>query len=124
VFLAPRHLWATLALGVAVGIYDGLLGPGAGTFLVIGLVALLGYAFLEASASAKIVNTATNLGALAVFALHGAPLRKLGLVVGVANVAGAYLGAPMAVARGSAFVRVVSVVVGSLILRLGWDVFA
>ena len=72
-----------------------------------------------ASASAKIVNTATNLGAL-----EGAPLRKLSLVVGVANVAGAYLGAPMAVARGSAFVRVVSVVVGSLILRFGWDVFA
>jgi len=120
-----RHLAAALALGVAIGFYDGLLGPGTGTFLVIGLVALLGYAFLEASASAKIVNTATNLGALVVFALEGAPLWKLGFVVGVANVAGAYLGARMAVARGSAFVRVVFVVVvGALIVRLGWDAFA
>lgn len=120
-----RHLVAALALGAAIGFYDGLLGPGTGTFLVIGLVALLGYAFLEASASAKIVNAATNLGALVVFALEGAPLWKLGLVVGAANVAGAYLGARMAVAGGSAFVRVVFVVVvGALIVRLGWDAFA
>ena len=120
-----RHLVAALALGAAIGFYDGLLGPGTGTFLVIGLVALLGYGFLDASASAKIVNAATNLGALVVFALQGAPLWKLGLVVGAANVAGAYLGARMAVAHGSAFVRVVFVVVvGALIVRLGWEAFA
>lgn len=116
-----RHLWAALGLGVAIGFYDGLLGPGTGTFLVIALVAVLGYAFLEASANAKIVNAATNLGALAVFAWQGAPLWKLGLVVGAANIAGSYLGARMAVARGSAFVRVVFVVVvGALIMRLAW----
>ena len=118
-----RHLGAALGLGLAIGCYDGLLGPGTGTFLVIALVAVLGYAFLEASANAKIVNVATNLGALIVFAAHGAPLWKLGLVVGVANIAGAYLGARMAVARGSAFVRVVFVVVvGVLIVRLGWSI--
>ena len=112
-----------VGLGVGIGFYDGLLGPGTGTFLVIGLVAVLGYAFLEASAKAKIVNAATNLGALGVFALQGAPLWKLGLAVGAANIAGAYLGARMAVAKGSRFVRVVfMVVVGGLIVRLGWDV--
>jgi uncharacterized protein len=120
-----RHLAGAVLLGAAIGFYDGLLGPGTGTFLVIGLVAVLGYAFLEASAKAKIVNAATNLGALAVFALQGAPLWKLGLAVGAANIAGAYLGARMAVAKGSRFVRVVfMVVVGGLILRLGWDVLA
>jgi len=120
-----RHLTAGLALGAVIGFYDGLLGPGTGTFLVIALVAVLGYAFLEASANAKIVNAATNLGALVIFTLQGAPLWKLGLVVGAANIVGAYLGARMAVARGSAFVRVVFVVVvGALIARLGWDVFA
>jgi uncharacterized membrane protein YfcA len=120
-----RHVAGALALGGGIGFYDGLLGPGTGTFLVIGLVAVLGYAFLEASAKAKIVNAATNLGALVVFTLQGAPLWKLGLVVGVANIAGAYLGARMAVAKGSRFVRVVfMVVVGGLILRLGWDLVA
>jgi uncharacterized membrane protein YfcA len=120
-----RHLAAALGLGAGIGFYDGLLGPGTGTFLVIGLVAVLGYAFLEASAKAKIVNAATNLGALVVFTLQGAPLWKLGLVVGAANIAGAYLGARMAVARGSRFVRVVfMVVVGGLIVRLGWDLVA
>jgi uncharacterized protein len=120
-----RHLAGAVALGLGIGFYDGLLGPGTGTFLVIGLVAVLGYAFLEASAKAKIVNAATNLGALGVFALQGAPLWKLGLTVGAANILGSYLGARMAVAKGSRFVRVVfMVVVGGLIVRLGWDVFA
>jgi uncharacterized protein len=119
-----QHLVAAAVLGAGIGFYDGLLGPGTGTFLVIGLVAVLGYAFLEASAKAKIVNAATNLGALAVFSLQGAPLWQLGLLVGAANIGGSYLGARMAVAKGSRFVRVVfMVVVGGLIVRLAWDVF-
>ncbi len=118
-----RHVVAAALLGAGVGAYDGLVGPGTGTFLVIGLVALLGYGFLEASAHAKIINALTNLGALVVFALAGAPVWRLGLLMGAGNIAGAYLGARMAVARGSGFVRVVFlVVVGALILRLGWDV--
>ena len=116
------HLLVALGLGVVIGGYDGLLGPGTGSFLVIALVGVLGYAFLEASAQAKIVNVATNLGALVVFAVQGAPLWLLGLLVGAANVLGAYLGARTAVARGSGFVRVVFlVVVAVLIVRLGWQ---
>jgi uncharacterized membrane protein YfcA len=114
------HLLVALALGALIGCYDGLLGPGTGSFLVIALVGVLGYAFLEASAQAKIVNAATNLGALIVFAVQGAPLWRLGLLVGVANIAGAYLGARTAVARGSGFVRAVFlVVVAVLVVRLG-----
>lgn len=114
------HLLVALALGAGIGFYDGLLGPGTGSFLVIALVGVLGYAFLEASAQAKIVNAATNLGALVVFTAQGAPLWRLGLMVGAANVLGSYLGARTAVARGSGFVRVVFLVVVSvLIVRLG-----
>jgi uncharacterized membrane protein YfcA len=114
------HLLVALGLGAGIGFYDGLLGPGTGSFLVIALVGVLGYAFLEASAQAKIVNAATNLGALIVFTAQGAPLWRLGLVVGAANVLGSYLGARTAVARGSGFVRVVFLVVVSvLIVRLG-----
>ena len=110
-------------LGLVLGAYDGLLGPGTGSFLVIALVGVVGYGFLEASAQAKIVNVATNLGALLVFTFEGAPLWRLGLLVGGANIAGAYLGARTAVARGSAFVRIVFVVVvAALIARLAVDV--
>ncbi|WP_199734815.1 TSUP family transporter [Cellulomonas sp. PhB143] len=117
------HRWAAAGIGLVIGAYDGLLGPGTGTFLVISLVSVLGYAFLPASALAKIVNFATNLGALIFFVPYGAVLWGLGLVVGAANLCGGYLGARMAVAKGSGFVRVVFVVVvGVLIVKLGHDV--
>lgn len=116
------HRWAAAGTGLAIGVYDGLLGPGTGTFLVIALVSVLGYAFLPASAIAKIVNLATNAGALLVFVPQGAVLWGIGLAVGAANLVGAYVGARTAVARGSRFVRVVFVVVvGALVLRLGTD---
>lgn len=120
-----RHRLTAAGVGLAIGAYDGLLGPGTGTFLVMSLVGLLGYAFLPASAIAKIVNFATNAGALVIFIPHGAVLWGLGLVVGAANLCGGYLGARMAVARGSGFVRVVFVLVVSvLIVRLSWQVLA
>ncbi|UNX55219.1 TSUP family transporter [Georgenia sp. TF02-10] len=117
-----RHLGAALGIGAVIGAYDGVLGPGTGSFLVIALVGVLGYAFLPATAIAKIVNLATNAGALAFFVPHGAVVWQLGLTVGAANLVGGYLGARMAVARGSGFVRVIFiVVVGALVVRLGWQ---
>jgi uncharacterized membrane protein YfcA len=122
-FSGHHHHAVAGGIGACVGFYDGLFGPGTGSFLVIALVGVLGYAFLDASALAKIVNFATNLGALIIFVPQGAPLWGLGLLMGAANVAGAYTGALTAVSRGSRFVRVVFlVVVLALIVRLGWDV--
>ena len=86
---------------------------------------MLGYGFLEASAKAKIVNMATNAGALLFFLPHGSLLWGVGLMLGLANMAGGYLGARTAVKQGSSFVRVVFLlVVGSLIIKLGFDVWA
>lgn len=120
-----RHVVAAALVGLVLGTYDGLVGPGTGTFLVMGLVGVLGHSFLEGTAQAKIVNTVTNLGALVVFALEGAPLWVLGVLMGGVNVVGAYVGARMAIARGSGFVRVVFlVVVGGLVVRLAWDLLA
>jgi len=117
------HRWAAAGIGLVIGFYDGLLGPGTGTFFVISLVSILGYAFLPASALAKIANFATNAGALIFFVPYGAVLWGLGLAIGAANLLGAYIGARMAVAKGSGFVRVVFVVVvGALICKLGYDV--
>ena len=87
------------------------------------LVALLGYSLIQASAKARIVNLATNLGALLVFIPQGAPMWRLGLAMGACNVAGGWLGAHTAISRGNRFVRVVFLaVVAALVLRLGYDV--
>lgn len=117
-----RHYVVATLAGLVIGFYDGLIGPGTGAFLLIVLVAVLGYSFLNASSTAKVVNLGTNLAALVVFGLHGSVLWVLGLAMGVCNIAGAVVGARMAITRGSPFVRAVFLtVVGVLILRLGWD---
>ncbi len=101
-----------------------MIGPGTGTLLVITLVALMGYDFLQASAKAKIVNLATNAGALLLFIPHGSVLWGLGLILAAANVAGSYLGSRMAISRGTKFIRIVFlVVVLALIVKLGIDVW-
>ncbi|GEB66446.1 UPF0721 transmembrane protein [Sinomonas atrocyanea] len=120
-----RHLAAACGLGAVIGFYDGLIGPGTGSFLVIALVSGMGYAFLEASAKAKIVNMATNIGALLLFAPSGVLLWGLGLVLGAANMLGGYTGARMAVSRGNTFIRwVFLAVVAALAVKLGLDVWA
>jgi uncharacterized protein len=121
-----RHTVLAMLTGFVIGVYDGGLGPGTGSFLVFALVGLLGYAFLEASAKAKITNFATNLGALTVFLPMGLVLFKVGFVIAVANLVGGYVGARTAVARGSGFVRAVFVIIVSAFIvkisgsLLGW----
>jgi uncharacterized membrane protein YfcA len=108
--------------GALIGFYDGFLGPGTGSFLVFLLVGALGLSFLHASATAKVVNTATNLAALALFALGGHVLWVLGAAMAAANLAGSQVGARLAIRRGSRWVRrVFVVVVSALILRMAYD---
>lgn len=115
-----RHTAVAMLTGFVIGVYDGALGPGTGSFLVFVLVGLMGYAFLEASAKAKIANVATNLGALTVFAPGGHVVVKVGLAMAVTNLVGGYVGARTAVRLGSRFVRVVFiVVVSAFIVRIG-----
>lgn len=122
-FSGHHHTAAAMATGLAVGFYDGALGPGTGSFFVFVLVGLLGYNFLEASAKARLANWATNLAALCVFVPQGAVLWKVGLVMGVCNLAGGYLGARTAVRRGARFVRIFFiVVVSAFIVRIGGEV--
>ena len=117
-----RHTAVAMLTGFVIGVYDGALGPGTGSFFVLTLVGLMGYSFLEASAKAKIANLATNLGALTVFAPGGHVIWRVAVVMAVANVAGGYVGARTAVSRGNRFVRVVFiVVVGAFIVRIGGD---
>jgi uncharacterized membrane protein YfcA len=118
-----RHLTTAMLVGFGIGFYDGAMGPGTGSFLVLSLVALLGYSFLDASAKARLANWATNLGALVVFVPQGEVLWKVGLLMGVGNLVGGYAGARVAVSRGARFVRVFFVVVVSaFVVRIGGDV--
>jgi uncharacterized membrane protein YfcA len=126
---APRFSGQTETLvacciGGVLGFYDGFFGPGTGSFLVFLLVRWLGYDFLNASASAKLINTATNLAALAVFAYKGHVWWHFALTMAVANVLGSLLGTRMALKHGTGFVRVVFIgVVSALILKTGFDAF-
>jgi uncharacterized membrane protein YfcA len=122
-FTGRRHTTAAVLAGLLIGFYDGVLGPGTGSFFVFTLVGLLGYNFLEASAKARMANWATNVAALLVFAAQGAVMWRVGLVVGGCQLLGSYVGARTAVSRGSRFVRVFFVVVVSaFIVRIGINV--
>ncbi|MDN5790024.1 MAG: TSUP family transporter [Micrococcales bacterium] len=119
-FHGSKHIVLAVLTGLVIGVYDGALGPGTGSFLVFALVGLLGYSFLQASAKAKIANFATNLGALTVFATTGHVLIKVGLVIAATNLVGGYIGARTAVAKGSGFVRALFVlIVSAFIVRIG-----
>ncbi|HEX5372616.1 MAG TPA: TSUP family transporter [Aquabacterium sp.] len=112
------------AIGALIGFYDGIFGPGTGSFFVFALVRLLGWDFLHASAAAKRLNFATNVAALAWFIPHGHVVWALALPMAVANVAGSMVGTRLALRHGAGFVRVAFlVVVGALICKTSWDAY-
>jgi uncharacterized protein len=121
--LSPRsERLAAMLIGAVVGWYDGFFGPGTGSFFVFLFVRWLGYDFLNASASAKLLNTATNAAALTLFAIKGHLWWGTAAAMAVANVAGSFAGTRLALKHGAGFVRLVFiVVVGTLILRTAYD---
>ncbi len=111
-------------IGAIIGFYDGFFGPGTGSFFVFLLVRLLGYDFLNASAGAKLLNTASNLAAILLFALKGHVWWHFVLVMAIANVLGSLAGTHLALKHGTGFVRGVFIaVVSALILKTGYDAF-
>ncbi|MGA4861639.1 sulfite exporter TauE/SafE family protein [Streptomyces lavendulocolor] len=117
-----RVVTAIVLVGGGIGFYDGLFGPGTGTFLVLALTAVLHLDLVTASATAKIVNVCTNAGALAMFAYQGTVLWQLAALMAVFNLAGGMFGARMALRKGAEFVRgVLLVVVFSLVAKLAFD---
>jgi uncharacterized membrane protein YfcA len=118
--LGPWALWG--AVVPMVGFYDGLIGPGTGSFYMIALVALGGFGVLRATAQTKVLNLASNVGGLLAFAVVASPWWATGLAMGAAQVAGAQLGARLAVRVGARVIRPVLVVTSTaLALRLIWD---
>jgi uncharacterized membrane protein YfcA len=123
----PRGLgrngrWLAAATAGIIGLYDGFFGPGTGSFLVFLFVRVFGLDFLHASASAKIVNAATNAAAIILFGLTGELFWLLGLSMSVCNIVGAQFGSHLAIRRGSALVRkVFLIVVFALIAKTALD---
>jgi uncharacterized membrane protein YfcA len=101
----PGDLWRGALFGLVIGFYDGFFGPGTGSFLIFGFVRLFGLDFVRASASAKVVNAATNISAIAFFASHGPILWVVGLTMAVCNLTGSYVGTHLALKHGAGFVR-------------------
>ena len=111
-------------VGLIIGFYDGFFGPGTGSFFVFLFVRLLGYDFLNASASAKLLNCATNIAAILLFAAKGHVWWHFAVTLAIANVVGSLLGTHLALKHGTGFVRsIFIVVVGALILKTGYDAF-
>jgi uncharacterized membrane protein YfcA len=118
----PLRLKIAAIAALVIGFYDGLIGPGTGSFLVLTLVAILGFAFLSASAIAKVVNVATNLGAIIIFGANGEIIWKIGLTLAIANVVGSLIGAHLALKGGSSLVRKVFMgVTLALIIKVAID---
>jgi uncharacterized protein len=119
-----RSLAIVVSIGAVIGFYDGFFGPGTGSFLIFLFIRFLGMDFLRASVTAKILNVATNVAAIAYFAGNVELMWTLAAVMAACNLMGSVLGSRMALKHGSAFVRKMFLaVVSVLIVRLAYDTF-
>lgn len=107
--MTPRLFTWTMA--PLIGFYDGLFGPGTGSFFMLAFVALCGYGVLHATASTKLLNFTSNIASLALFILSGKIVWVVGLVMGVAQFIGAQAGSYMAVRQGARIIRPLLVLV-------------
>ncbi len=113
-----------LGISLVMGFYDGFIGPGAGSFLILAFIALLGLDFLHASAQAKLINLATNLGSILLFAAKGAIIWQMAIPMAVCNGLGGILGARLAIKKGNRFIRIFFLLIVSItLLRFGYDAF-
>jgi len=119
-----RQFLLAVSMSICIGFYDGFIGPGTGSFLVLGFVSVLGFDFLHASANAKMVNLATNFGSICLFVLKGKIIWAIAIPMAVCNAIGGWTGAKLAIKKGNGFIRIffLIVVIGTL-LRFGYDVF-
>ena len=105
-----------------IGFYDGLIGPGTGAFFMLGFVALAGFGVLKATAHTKLLNFASNVGGMCAFAIVAKPLWVVGLIMGAAQMAGAYVGSRLAVKVGARVIKPVLVIASTaMAIKLIFD---
>lgn len=119
-----RQLFYAVGISVVIGFYDGFIGPGTGSFLVLAFVSILGFDFLHASANAKMVNLATNFGSICLFILKGKIIWAIAIPMAVCNALGGFIGAKLAIKKGNEFIRIFFLlVVVMTLIRFGYDIF-
>ena len=119
-----RERILSVLIGGVIGFYDGLFGPGTGSFLIFLFIRFFAFDFLQASAAAKFVNIATNIAALAYFVPTGNVLYGIAIAMAIFNMLGAYTGTRMAIKHGTGFVRALFLILlAILILKLAYDMF-
>lgn len=101
----------TFGLAPAIGFYDGIFGPGTGSFFMLALVTLLGLGIVQATAQTKLLNFTSNVASLLIFAFSGKIIWMVGLTMGVAQVIGAQLGSKLAMKQGAKIIRPLLVIV-------------
>ena len=112
-----RKAALALAIGLGIGLYDGLFGPGTGTFAIIAFTALMGFDLRTAGGNAKVLNLASNYASLITYLLSGMVLFSVGIPCAVSGIAGNLLGSHFALKKGAGFIRPMMLVV--LVLLLG-----
>lgn len=114
----------SIVISLVIGFYDGFIGPGAGSFLVLSFIGIMGFNFLEASAHAKFVNMATNLGSIIFFMISGKIIYTVALPMAVCNGLGGIMGARLAILKGNGFIRTFFLlIIFATILRFAYDIF-
>lgn len=122
--VTPKILLLAGIGSLAIGFYDGLFGPGTGSFFIFYFIRYLRVDFLHAAALAKIGNVMTNLAALSFFISSGHVLFAVGGTMAVANMIGSICGVKMALKYGSGFIRILFLIlVTILIVRLSYQMF-
>jgi uncharacterized membrane protein YfcA len=122
-FTARHERAFGVVVGAGLGFYDGFFGPGTGSFLIFTFIGLFGFDFLSATASAKVINLATNLAALALFSATGHVLFHYAIPMAACQIAGSFAGTRVAMRGGNRLIRVLFLVVATaLIARFAWDV--
>jgi uncharacterized membrane protein YfcA len=117
--LTARTYLTALLSSLVVGLYDGFYGPGTGTFLIIAFTVFAKLSMRTANAQAKVINLTTNITSLVIFLMNGQVLIPLGIAAALCNMAGNYLGAGLAVSKGSAITRpIIILVLGLLFLKI------
>ena len=119
-----QHLIFIILISLVLGFYDGFIGPGSGSFFILAFITLLGFDFLKASATAKVINLATNIGSIVLFSMSGKIIYGIALPMAACNAAGGFLGAKLAILRGNKFIRIFFLsVVMLMIVRFAYDLF-
>ncbi len=119
-----KEIIYTLSFALLIGFYDGFIGPGAGSFMVLFFISILGFDFLKASAHSKLLNVSTNIGSILFFSGSGNILYRYAIPMAFFNFAGSLLGARLAILKGNKFIRIFFlIIVAGTIIRFGYDIF-